>query len=205
MTASTLVGAPRGAVLEAATRSSVPKGESSAHDIGLCGAAAVDLLSRRFGVAGEPVDLLQFASTVVTLGDVADALEGRGMSARFVEGLTRAQLDSLAPDECVILVLTPEVEGRSAHLLVGIPSKQDGFVLLDPIGPWPDRPISMDGVATRSSSRTIREVSPHSTESRSASPRAPPPLRSPRQSAGSSARVGEWRCAREAASCIPRR
>ena len=142
MTASTLVGAPRGAVLEAATRSSVPKGESSAHDIGLCGAAAVDLLSRRFGVAGEPVDLLQFASTVVTLGDVADALEGRGMSARFVEGLTRAQLDSLAPDECVILVLTPEVEGRSAHLLVGIPSKQDGFVLLDPIGPWPDRPIS---------------------------------------------------------------
>ena len=69
---------------------------------GICGAAAVELLTRKFGVAAEVDDLAGSHGSARTLGDVANQLENLGLSCVFTDELDAAEIVSLPRDTCVL-------------------------------------------------------------------------------------------------------
>jgi hypothetical protein len=111
---------------------------------GVCGAASLDLVARRLasdryvGVS----DALEHE--VPTLGALADGLRALGLACRFEEHLRAEGLPLLPRDACVVFVLPPREAGGTAHLLVGLRDARGDLAIVDPVGPFPDRALTMD-------------------------------------------------------------
>jgi hypothetical protein len=111
---------------------------------GVCGAASLDLVARRLAAdryVGAPDAL---AHDVPTLGALADGLRSLGLACRFEEHLRAEGLPSLPRDACVVFVLPPREAGETAHLLVGLRVARGDFAVVDPVGPFPDRALTLD-------------------------------------------------------------
>ncbi len=111
---------------------------------GICGAAAVDLIARRFGVVTGEMDLGAFHGTVRTLGDAADQFDRLGLACEHTDTLDFKAIARLPADTCVVFVLPPTRTDDAAHLLIGLPSTREGFAMIDAIGPYPHDSIPID-------------------------------------------------------------